>query len=125
MKGERLRNVVIASSAPSRLRGLFGRKGFLGTLVLAPCNDVHTYGMRAPIDIAFLRVDGTVVASYRHVEPGCHLRCACAHATVERFAAETAWYEPGERFDLKSAAISAWEGESDEDMSGLQSRCVR
>ena len=125
MSSSEAKSVMVASSVPARLRGLLGRRDFRGTLVLAPCNDVHTHGMNAPIDIAFLNANGKVMASYRQVEPGCRLRCACAHATVERYACEAAWYEPGERFDLKGAALCAWEGEHDEGMSGLQGGRVR
>ena len=55
--------VEIACSTWSRLRGLLGRKRFDGVLLLMPCNDVHTFGMKAPIDIAFVEQDGFVAES--------------------------------------------------------------
>ena len=37
--------------------------------MLAPCNDVHTFGMAELIDIAFLDEQGRVLESYRAVGP--------------------------------------------------------
>src|SRR3954469_13040930 len=42
-------------------RGLLGRDRFDGALVLRPCRQVHTIGMRFAIDVAFCALDGRVV----------------------------------------------------------------
>lgn len=51
----------IAADRASRRRGLRGRDGLEGALVLRPCRWVHTIGMRFPIDVAFLDDRGVVV----------------------------------------------------------------
>jgi uncharacterized membrane protein (UPF0127 family) len=43
----------VATSLPSRIRGLLGRDGLDGALLLRPASSVHTIGMRFPIDVAF------------------------------------------------------------------------
>ncbi|MET9349724.1 DUF192 domain-containing protein [Streptomyces termitum] len=44
----------IAASYRARRRGLLGRDGIGGALLLTPANSVHTLGMRFPIDVAHL-----------------------------------------------------------------------
>lgn len=79
--GDRVR---LADSWWSRLRGLLGR-GPLETgegLLLAPCRAVHMFGMRYPLDVAFLDRRGAVVAIYHSLAPGSgprwHRRAAVA-----------------------------------------------
>jgi uncharacterized membrane protein (UPF0127 family) len=45
--------VEVAVTRRDRTRGLMGREEFEGALVLRPCRQVHTFGMRFPIDVAF------------------------------------------------------------------------
>ena len=90
--------IEIASSAHARLRGLFGREAFDGILLLVPCNDIHTFGMHRPLDVAFVAADGTVLEAHRGVVPNRRLRNRHASATLERFASEDTWYEPGDFF---------------------------
>ena len=71
-----------------RLMGLLGMRHGSTSLVLAPCNDVHTFGMSRPIDIAFVRADGVVVRSQRSVRSGQRIRCAQAALVLERESAE-------------------------------------
>lgn len=51
-----------AFDSKSRNRGLLGRTGLAPghALVLAPCNSVHTFFMKFPIDVLFVGQDGTV-----------------------------------------------------------------
>jgi uncharacterized membrane protein (UPF0127 family) len=51
----------IAVTRRARRRGLLGREEFEGVLVLRPCRQVHTFGMRFPIDVAFCDRDGFVL----------------------------------------------------------------
>lgn len=88
--------VEIASSLRSRLVGLLGRDALDGALMLAPCNDIHTFGMRRSIDVAFIGADGTVLESFRNVGANRRLRSRRAVATLERFAAHGDWLEPGD-----------------------------
>ncbi|MDO4442827.1 MAG: DUF192 domain-containing protein [Slackia sp.] len=81
-----------------RLRGL---KGFAADdagayVVLVPCCDVHTFGMRFSLDIAFVDASGMVVEVYRRVPPSRRIRCAKARLTLERKASSGAWFEKGE-----------------------------
>jgi uncharacterized protein len=43
-------------------------------LFLTPCGSVHMYGMRFPLDVAFLDRNGTVVAMYPSLAPGSRTR---------------------------------------------------
>lgn len=66
--GEVLAAAEVASSFTSRLRGLLGRDGLEGALVLRPARSVHTVGMRFPIDVAYC--DGDLrVLSMRTMRP--------------------------------------------------------
>ncbi|MER7624684.1 DUF192 domain-containing protein [Streptomyces sp. NPDC126503] len=44
----------IAASYRARRRGLLGRDGITGAMLITPTNSVHTFGMRFPIDVAYL-----------------------------------------------------------------------
>jgi uncharacterized membrane protein (UPF0127 family) len=65
--GDVLAAVELAAGRHARMRGLLGRAEFDGALVIRPCRQVHTFGMRFPIDVAFCNSDGVVlhVASMR------------------------------------------------------------
>lgn len=65
--GEVLAAAQTARTRRERTRGLLGRDGFTGALVFRRCRQVHTFGMRFAIDVAFCRADGLVlrIASLR------------------------------------------------------------
>lgn len=52
----------IAASYRARTRGLLGRDGIEGAILLSPANSVHTFRMRFPIDVAYLDRKLKVVA---------------------------------------------------------------
>lgn len=54
-----------------RKRGLLGRSGIEPgvAMILAPCAAVHTFFMRFPIDVIFVRRDGTVMKVSGTVKP--------------------------------------------------------
>lgn len=52
--GRAVAPVEIAGTPRTRRRGLLGRDGITGAMLLTPCNSVHTIGMRFPIDVAYL-----------------------------------------------------------------------
>lgn len=57
------RDAELAGDSRARTRGLLGREG-LGAgraLVIAPCQGIHTFGMRFPLDIVGVGRDGRVV----------------------------------------------------------------
>jgi len=45
----------VASSRRDRRRGLLGRDGVDGALLLDPARAIHTVGMRFPIDVAYCK----------------------------------------------------------------------
>ncbi|MFF0202302.1 DUF192 domain-containing protein [Streptomyces sp. NPDC005017] len=44
----------VAASYRARAKGLLGRDGIEGALLLSPASGIHTFGMRIPIDVAYL-----------------------------------------------------------------------
>jgi len=50
-----------ANRRAARARGLLGRDGIEGALVLTPCRSVHTLGMKFAIDVAYLDAEGVVI----------------------------------------------------------------
>ncbi|MBT2489157.1 DUF192 domain-containing protein, partial [Streptomyces sp. ISL-96] len=59
----------IAASSRARTRGLLGRDGITGAMLLSPASSVHTFGMRFAIDVAYL--DGELgVMAVRRMPPG-------------------------------------------------------
>ena len=61
--GDVLAAAEVATSFSSRLRGLLGRDGLDGALVLRPARSVHTIGMRFAIDVAFCDRDLRVLST--------------------------------------------------------------
>ncbi|MGW7464079.1 DUF192 domain-containing protein [Streptomyces xantholiticus] len=60
--GRPVAEVEIAATYGTRRRGLLGRDGIAGAMLLTPCNGVHTIGMRFPIDVAYLDRELRVLA---------------------------------------------------------------
>ncbi|MFF4538226.1 DUF192 domain-containing protein [Streptomyces aureus] len=59
----------VAGTARARRRGLLGRTGIEGALLLTPASSVHTFGMRFAIDVAYLDRSSRVLA-VRTMRPG-------------------------------------------------------
>lgn len=59
----------IAASSRSRMRGLLGRDGVDGALLLTPASSVHTFRMRFAVDVAYLD-RGLRVLAVRTMPPG-------------------------------------------------------
>ena len=59
--GDVLASAEVARRMRERTQGLLGRDAVTGALVLRPCRQVHTIGMRFPIDVAFCDRDGVVL----------------------------------------------------------------
>ena len=60
-EGDVLAAAEVAATRRERRQGLRGRERFEGALVLQPCRNVHTVGVRFPIDVAFCDGDGVVI----------------------------------------------------------------
>jgi len=60
-------NIKMADKPWTRLRGLLGRKGLEPGegLLLTPCNQVHGFFMKFPIDLVFLDRQGRVILTDR------------------------------------------------------------
>lgn len=67
--GEVLASLTIASSRADRRRGLLGRDGFEGALLIERARSVHTFGMRFAIDVAFCD-EAFRVLDVRTLRPG-------------------------------------------------------
>ena len=61
----------VAASSWRRMRGLLGRSALVAGqgLLIAPCQGVHTLGMRYPIDVVHLDRDGVVRKVLHAVRP--------------------------------------------------------
>ena len=94
-------SVLLCTTAAERMRGLMGGQGAEEGrhAVLVPCRSVHTFGMDAPIDVAFVGKEGRVVASYERVPAGSRLSCKDARMVVERRSAGASgsWFQCGDQ----------------------------
>lgn len=52
-------------------------------LWIAPCNSVHTLGMRYAIDVIFINADGTIAKIVEHLPPWRAAGCLKAKETLE------------------------------------------
>jgi hypothetical protein len=102
-----LARVWRASSAWERLRGLLGRARLAPdeALLIEPCSSVHTFGMRYPIDLAYLDRDGRVLRVVARVAPRRLSARPGARATLEMApgAAEAFGLRAGERLEWRPA----------------------
>jgi uncharacterized membrane protein (UPF0127 family) len=101
--GEVLAAAEIADGPRARTRGLLGRDGVDGVLVLRPCRHVHTLGMRFPIDVAFCSAEGEVlrVCTLRPRRLSPYVRRARFVLEAEAGAAARWGLAPGDRVELR------------------------
>ena len=81
--GEVLASLEVARSRSARRKGLLGRDGVEGALLLVPARSVHTLGMRFDIDVAFLDRDGVVKRTVRMRRHRMGWPSWSAHSVVE------------------------------------------
>lgn len=109
--GERTRGVPLRISASYRARtkGLLGRDGIEGAMMLTPCGSVHTFRMRFPIDVAYLDRKFRVLA-VTTMKPG-RLglpRLRARHVVEAEAGAMERWgVRPGVRLELKATSATA------------------
>ena len=90
-----------ALSHARRARGLLMTRPNGDSLLFVPCNDVHTFGMTHPIDIAFVDESGRVLQTEYGVGPLRRLKNRRAVAVVERFSTQkTPWLAPGDQLGV-------------------------
>lgn len=103
--GEVLAAAEMAASFQDRARGLLGRSGYDGVLVLPRTRAVHTFGMRFPLDVAFLD-RGLHVVQTCHMAPwrvgrprfGCRTVLEAESGAFERWR-----LRPGDALELRPA----------------------
>ncbi|MGH9245213.1 MAG: DUF192 domain-containing protein [Acidimicrobiales bacterium] len=101
--GEVLASLEVAESRPARTRGLLGRRGIEGTILLRPARSVHSLGMRFPIDVAFLDRELRVVRIISMKRWRVSRPVARAHAVLEaeRGAFRSWELRPGDQLEIK------------------------
>jgi uncharacterized membrane protein (UPF0127 family) len=57
-------NVAVATRMFERMKGLLGQSAMVAGdgLLIKPCNSVHTFGMKFPIDVVFLNRNNVIIA---------------------------------------------------------------
>ncbi|WP_030623175.1 DUF192 domain-containing protein [Streptomyces sclerotialus] len=94
----------IAASYRARTRGLLGRDGVEGVLLLTPASSVHTFRMRFAIDVAYLDRRLTVLA-VRTMRPNRlgRPRLRSRHVLEAEAGSMTAWgLRPGTRLTVET-----------------------
>lgn len=72
------RNIILAETIQIAANFWRRLKGLLGTrelpegeaLMIMPCNSVHTFGMKYPIDVIFIGKDNRVLKTVSTMKPG-------------------------------------------------------
>src|SRR5215469_1360338 len=101
-------HVQRAGDSKTRCKGLLGREGLAEGegLWIVPCEAVHTFGMRFPIDLVYLDRSHRVVKTRSNVRPWRLSACLRAHSVVELAAGviRETQTKPGDRLSLDSIA---------------------
>lgn len=101
--GEVLAALEVADSFGARLKGLLGRDGLDGALLLRRARSVHTIGMRFPIDVAFcdrelIVIDTVTMRRHRLGRP--RPRSACV-VEASAGAFERWRLRPGDQLEIR------------------------
>ena len=101
---EVLATLEVAEDRRTRRKGLLGRDGVEGALLLRPARSVHTVGMRFPIDVAFCDADLRVVRTVTMARHRVGRPCVKAHCVIEAEAGSFARWElrPGDQLEVKA-----------------------
>lgn len=102
--GEVLAALEVAEGFRARSRGLLGRDGIAGAILLRPARSVHSLGMTFALDVAFCDKDLTVRRTAR-LRPGRvtrpSLRSGCV-IEAESGAFERWGLRPGDRLEVRT-----------------------
>jgi uncharacterized membrane protein (UPF0127 family) len=102
--------VEVADSGPKRNKGLLGRTGLPpgGGLWIIPCESVHTFAMRFPIDLVYLDRDLRIKKVKSNVRPWRFSGCMSAHSVLELSSGTIAATETraGDRVKISAASPS-------------------
>jgi len=101
--GDVLASVEVAHTWRERAKGLLGRDGVEGALLLRPARSVHTVGMRFPLDVAFCDRDLVVLRVVRMPRHRLSRPVLRAHAVLEAEAGAFARWSlrPGDQLEVK------------------------
>lgn len=83
-----------------RLRGLLGCGRDAPAVLLVPCHAIHTFGMRVPIDVAFVDRQGRIALACRGLLPGRQLSQKESVAVFERPSRDAPWFQAEERIQI-------------------------
>ncbi len=101
-------NLEIAGTSARRSKGLLGRNSLApgGGLWIAPCESVHTFGMRFPIDLVYLDRSFEVKKVKHSVGPWRMSMCLSAHSILElpTGVIQSSRTQPGDILDISLAA---------------------
>jgi uncharacterized protein len=100
---EVLATLEVADDRRARRRGLLGRDGFEGVLLLRPARAVHTVGMRFPVDVAFCDKDLKVLRVTTMARHRLGLPCPKAACCLAAEAGTFAHWElrPGDELEIR------------------------
>jgi uncharacterized membrane protein (UPF0127 family) len=101
--GEVLASLEVCDTARARARGLLGRDGVEGALLIRRALSVHTFGMRFPIDVAYCDGDLVVVRTSTMARNRLGRPVLRSRAVVEAEAGSFARWglEPGQRLEVR------------------------
>ncbi len=101
--GEVLASLEVATSRRDRRRGLLGRDGLEGALLIRPCTSVHSVGMHFDLDVAYCDEDLRVLETVRMRRWRLGRPRPAAHAVLEAQAgAFERWrLRPGDQLEVK------------------------
>ena len=99
-----LATLEVADSLGTRARGLIGREGIEGALLLRPAWSVHTFGVRFPIDVAHCDGDMRVLRTTTMSPNRLGLPVLQARAVIESEAGTfREWgLRPGDELEVKA-----------------------
>jgi uncharacterized membrane protein (UPF0127 family) len=101
-------SIEVADEASTRRKGLLGRMNLAAGegLWIVPCEAVHTFGMKFPIDLVFLDRNKIVKKVKHNVVPGRLSMCLSAHSVLELAsgAIQSTGTLPGDKLEFGSAA---------------------
>ncbi len=96
-KNASMEEPLMLTGVMGRMRGLKSRKARCHSyVILAPCNDIHTFSMDDCIDVAFFGSNGTALAVFRNVAPYRRLHHPKACLVAERIASRKPWFQVGD-----------------------------
>jgi uncharacterized membrane protein (UPF0127 family) len=95
----------IANTSALRRQGLLKHEALESGegLWIVPCEGVHTFGMKFPIDVVFLSRDKKVLKVRREMRCGRFSLCLRAHSVLE-LASGAAAVQPGDQLEFERLA---------------------